>query len=184
MDLYETWAVDQDHRTQQDEFSAEVRYALADWGRIPLNPTLYLEYAQHDHDVNTLEGKLLLGTDITRRWHWGLNLACEQELGQPNNTELAASQGVSYTLIDERLGAGLEMEYYHEKSTGTPPQNEFLIGPSVQWRPVSWCHIDISPLFGCTHDAPQIEAYLVIGIDFDTGHHQAAHYAPTSLRGQ
>ena len=78
LDLYETWDIDQDRRTEQDEYSAELRYALADWGKIPLNPTLYLEYAEHDHDANTLEGKLLLGTDLAPRWHWGLNLACEQ----------------------------------------------------------------------------------------------------------
>ena len=70
VDLYETWGIDQDWRSQQDECSVEVRYALADWGKIPLNPTLYLEYSQHDHDPNALEGKLLLGTDITPRWHW------------------------------------------------------------------------------------------------------------------
>src|SRR5215472_12312454 len=55
LDLYETWAVDQDGRARQDEYSAEVRYALADWGKIPLNPTLYLEYAQHNQNPNTLE---------------------------------------------------------------------------------------------------------------------------------
>ena len=70
VDLYETWAVDQDRRVTQDEYSAEVRYALADWGKIPLNPTLYLEYAQHNDSPNTLEGKLLLGTDLSPKWHW------------------------------------------------------------------------------------------------------------------
>jgi hypothetical protein len=183
LDLYETWDIDQDRRTEQDEYSAELRYALADWGKIPLNPTLYLEYAEHDHDANTLEGKLLLGTDLAPRWHWGLNLACEQGLSGIENTELAASQGFSYTLLDQKLGVGVEMEYYHEKAKGTPEQNEFLIGPSVQWRPTSWSHLDLAPLIGCTHDSPKIEAYLVFGIDFGTGA-KKEHYAPTSLRAQ
>jgi hypothetical protein len=184
VDLYETWAIDQDRRVYQDEYSAEVRYALADWGKIPLNPTLYLEYAEHNHAPNTLEGKLLLGTDLSPRWHWGLNLACEQELSGTDNTELAASQGFSYTFIDQKLDAGVEMEYYHEKSNDSAAQNEFLIGPSLQWRPTSWLHMDLSPLIGCTHDSPKVEAFLVIGIDFDTGHNKKEHYAPTSLRGQ
>ncbi len=47
--------------SRQAEFSAEVRYALPDWGKIPLNPTLYLECAHHYDDPNTLEGILLLG---------------------------------------------------------------------------------------------------------------------------
>lgn len=184
VDLYETWAIDQDRSIYQDEYSAEVRYALADWGKIPLNPTLYLEYAEHSRDPNTLEGKILLGTDISPRWHWGLNLACEQELSGSDNTELAASQGLSYTAIDQRLDLGVEMEYYHEKSNDTEAQNEFLIGPSVQWRPASRWHVDLSPLIGCTHDSPYVEAYLVIGFDFGTGPAKKEHYAPTSLRGQ
>ena len=184
LDLYETWSVDHDRRTDQDEYSAELRYALADWGKIPLNPTLYLEYAEHNAAPNTLEGKLLLGTDFSPRWHWGLNLACEQELSKTENTELAASQGISYTLIDEKLSAGLEMEFYHEKSKGDPERWWFLLGPSLQWRPTSWSHLDLAPLAGCTHDSPYIEVYLVFGIDFDTGHNKKEHYVPTSLRSQ
>jgi len=182
LDLYETWAIDEDRRINQDEYSAELRWAVADWGRIPLNPTLYLEYAEHNRAPNTLEGKLLFGDDLGRRWHWGLNLACEQELSGTENTELAASQGVSYSLLDTRLGAGVEMEYYHEKAKGTPGQDWFLIGPSVQWRPSRRIHLDLAPLFGCTHDSPKVEAYLVFGFDFGTGHNE--HYAPASLRSQ
>lgn len=184
VDLYETWAIDQDRNVSQDEYSAEVRYALADWGVIPLNPTLYLEYAQHDHDPNTLEGKLLLGSDLSPNWHWGLNLICEQELSGTKNTELGVSQGISRPLIDQRLSAGVELEYYHEKANGSPSENKFLIGPSVQWRPTSWSHIDLAPLFGCTHDSPNIEAFIVIGIDFGPGKHKAEQYAPVSLKGQ
>jgi hypothetical protein len=184
VDLYETWGVDQDRRADQQEYSAEVRYALADWGKIPLNPTLYLEYAEHNRAPNTLEGKLLFGTDITPRWHWGLNLADETELSGSSNIELAASQGVSYTLIDQALSAGVEMEFYHEKSIGVPEKWEYLIGPSVQWRPNSRMHLDIAPLIGCTYDAPIVEAYVVFGIDFGTGTGKGEHYAPTSLRGQ
>jgi len=183
LDLYETWAIDQDRRTDQQECSAELRYALADWGKIPLNPTLYLEYAEHDRSANTLEGKLLLGTDFTQKVHWGLNLACEQGLYGIQNTELAGSQGLSYTLIDQKLSAGVEMEYYHEKAIGSSGQNWFLIGPSVQWRPTASTHLDLVPLIGCTHYSPEVEAYLVFGYDFGTGT-KKEHYAPTSLRRQ
>jgi hypothetical protein len=182
LDLYETWAVDQDGRARQDEYSAEVRYALADWGKIPLNPTLYLEYAQHNQNPNTLEGKLLFGTDIQPRLHWGLNLAAEGELSGTENLELAASQGFSYTVVDQTLGVGVEMEFYHEKSRDTTAQAQFLIGPSVQWRPCERMHVNLAPLAGCTHDSPSVEAYLVIGFDFGTGTSKTEHYTPDSLR--
>jgi len=180
VDLYETWSIDQDRRAAQDEYSGEIRYALADWGKIPLNPTLYLEYAEHNHAPNTLEGKLLFGTDISPRWHWGLNVADEQELSGTQNTELAASQGISYTLLDDKLGVGVEMEYYNERTKGTPTLNEFLLGPSAQWRITSRWHLDLVPLFGCTYDSPTVEAYLVLGFDFGTG--KKERYTPVNLR--
>ncbi len=181
LDLYETWKVDEHRRANQDEYSAEVRWAFADWGHIPLNPTLYFEYATVNRGANTAEGKLLLGTDITPRLHWGFNLIDEQELSHAKNTALGFSQGFSYTLIDEKLSAGIEMEYEHDKASGSPGENRFLIGPSLQARPAPWCHIDLVPLFGVTHDAPGVEAYLIFGIDFGPGKN---HYAPVSLRGQ
>lgn len=182
LDLYETWAIDQDRNVNQDEYSAELRYALADWGEIPLNPTLYFEYAQHDHQPNGIEGKLLFGGDLAPAWHWGLNLICEQELGYPNARELAVSQGISCTLIDEKFSAGIEMKYANENADDSLAVNEFLIGPSVQWRPTSWSHIDVTPLIGCTPDSPAFQAFLVIGIDFGTGSSKKEHYAPTSLQ--
>ena len=182
LDLYETWSVNQDGRTEQDGWSAEIRYALADWGKIPLNPTLYLEYSKHNHDPDAIEGKLLLGTDLSTRWHWGLNLVCEQELSRSQNTELAVSQGVSYTIIDGKLGAGVEMKYSHQKADGSPASNEFVIGPSVQWRITPRMHLDIAPMFGCTKDSPRVEAFLVFGIDFGTA--KKGHYEPASMRSQ
>ncbi len=182
LDLYETWSMNQDGRTEQDGWSAEIRYALADWGKIPLNPTLYLEYSKHNHDPDAIEGKLLLGTDLSTRWHWGLNLVCEQELSRSRNTELAVSQGLSYTVIDGKLGAGVEMKYSHQKADGSPASNEFVIGPSVQWRITPRMHLDIAPMFGCTQDSPRVEAFLVFGIDFGTA--KKGHYEPASVRSQ
>jgi len=41
-------------------------------------------------------------------------------------------------------------------------------------------HLDIAPLFGCTHDFTQTEALVVFGIDFGSG--KKDHYEPTSIR--
>jgi hypothetical protein len=183
VDLYETWAINDDRHVSQDEFSAEIRWALADWGKIPLNPTLYFEYAQHQQSANTVEGKVLLGTDLSGRWHWGLNVICEQELSGRQNTEWGLSQGLSYTVLDQKLGVGAEMEFRHEKAIGTPAENAFLIGPSLQWRPTLRSHVDLAPLIGRTHDAPRVEVFLVIGLDFGTGAKKEEHYAPTPLKG-
>jgi hypothetical protein len=47
---------------KHEETSVELRHALADWGKIPLNPTLYGEYVFADNsEDDAIEGKVLLG---------------------------------------------------------------------------------------------------------------------------
>lgn len=178
LDFYYNWTIDQNRRVEHDKISGEIRYALADWGVIPLNPTLYFEYSKVGHgDPDAVEAKILLGDEIAPRWHWGLNLICEQELRGAETTEYAVSQGISYSLRDGKLGVGVEMQYSHEIAETS--ENKFLIGPSIQWRPTSRWHVDFTPLFGVTADAPKLEAYLVIGFDFGK---VGGHYAPSSLK--
>jgi hypothetical protein len=48
IDLYVNSEINGDGNWYYDNFAAEVRYALADWGVIPMNPTLYGEYKFED----------------------------------------------------------------------------------------------------------------------------------------
>src|SRR6185369_13726574 len=75
----------------------EVRYALADWGKIWGNPTLYLEYINHEDGPDQIEPKLLLGGEIAPRWHWGVNVQAEMEMGGDREYEYEINGGVSYT---------------------------------------------------------------------------------------
>jgi hypothetical protein len=83
-----------------DEEKFEVRWALADWGHIPLNPTLYLEWASEDSAADHVEGKLLLGGEIVPRLHWGANLVFEHEMGGPQENSKELTAGASYTVLD------------------------------------------------------------------------------------
>jgi hypothetical protein len=163
-----------------------MRWALADWGKIPLNPTLYGEwkFVDQSQGPDVFEVKLLLAEEIAPRWHWAFNAIYEQEVGALRNTELALSQGISYTLADEKLSAGVEMVFKHESEKGNrhDPEIGFLIGPSMQWRPKPNMHLDIVPLIGVLRDSPRVEAYVVFGIDVGGGARQAS--APTSTRGK
>ena len=187
LDLYENWVMNDHRRMRHHDFSAEVRYALADWGKIPLNPTLYGEWKFVDgsQGPDVYEIKLLLGEQIAPRWHWGFNAIFEQEVGGGRATEWAFSQGVSYTILDNKLSAGLEMKFVHETERGSrgEPAIKFLLGPSVQWRPTARTHLDIVPLVGVTGDAQRVEAFVVFGFDFGPRKRDAGR-APTSLRGQ
>lgn len=188
IDLYETWQADQRRTIQQDETSVEVRYALADWGKIPLNPTLYVEYAKVAGDADTIEGKLLLGQDLAPRVHYGFNFAFEQETTAAHSSAYTLSQGLSYTLIDQTLSAGVEMEYSIETEHGNrhSPTQGFVIGPSVQVRPTRQTHLDLVAMLGTNNTSPVLEAYVVFGIDFGkvAGHEESHGYIPASQGGR
>ncbi len=186
LDIYENWVVDQDRHADQDETSFELRFALADWGKIPLNPTLYAEYAVVNQAPDTVEFKLLLGQDFGPRIHYGLNLVYEQETWGARSTEFAVTQGISYTLIDSVLSAGVEMEYEIETERGSRsnPAQQFLIGPSVQVRPSRNSHLDLVGLIGATGKSPNVEGYIIFGVDFGKVLGQSeSHYQPVSGRG-
>jgi len=100
-------SVERDGGTLQDAtFSLEARYALADWNKIPLNPTFFAEYKfgigniLHDEGAPTpahkfgpggfdrsmeipdaYELRLLLSQDFFDRVEWALNGFFEQEIG-------------------------------------------------------------------------------------------------------
>lgn len=152
-------------------WSAEIRWALADWNVIPGNPTLYFEYIFRNGDENFIEPKLLLGGEIASGWHWGVNFVYERELGRhrERTEELVLTGGLSYTVVDQKLGIGpaFEWAYEAEYSGGRAGRaREFHGGPSLQYRPIPKAHINIEPLWGCTGESKRFKMFLIFGWDF------------------
>jgi hypothetical protein len=164
----------------------EARWALAEWGKIFLNPTLYAEWKFNNSAADAYELKLLFGEQLAPRWHWGFNLFYEQETGGVRATEMGFSQAVSYSAIDSKLSVGVEMNFERttEKGSRSNPEIEFLIGPSIQWRPTRRIHVDFVPLFGATHDSPVVESYIVFGFELWGGAERTDIQAPTSTRAR
>ena len=131
--------------------------------------------------TDVYEFKLLLGEDITPKLHWGRNLVYEREIDGEKAQEFAITQGISYTLIDQVLSAGIEMFFKYENVEGERDHGEhkFNIGPSVQWRPTKSTHLDLVCTFGCTDDAVDTETFIVFGWDFDKGG-EVNRYKPVS----
>jgi hypothetical protein len=181
LDLYEN-VEHTPHAATKTSNQLEARWALADWGRIPLNPTLYAEWKFNGVAPDAYELKLLLGEQLAPCWHWGFNLFYEQETGGARATELGFSQAVSYSAIDSKFSVGVEMNFEHttQKSSRGNPAIEFLIGPSIQWRPTTRTHLDFVPLFGATRDSPRVEAFLVFGIELGDGAASKEVEAPVS----
>ena len=65
LDLYYvTTKTGEEGELNVEEQKYEIRYALADWDEIWMNPTLYFEYVQRDAQADKVEYKLLLGDEL------------------------------------------------------------------------------------------------------------------------
>lgn len=179
LDLYEKLIHDNEDPEgwMQDEFAVELRYAFADWGKIWGNPTIYEEYAFTDGGPDVLESKLLFGDDY-KGWHWGVNGIWEQELWGEKGTEWAIAAGLSRTVIDSKLSIGLEGKWTRPEGE----DNEFILGPSIQWLPTENTHLDLVVMGGLNNASPETECWLIFGFDFGSGA-KGKGYKPTTVGG-
>jgi hypothetical protein len=122
--------------TQDRSFSIEGRYALADWDKIFLNPTIFIEYkqgigtifhdegppepmpkgeaeeflAEHEPLPDAFEVRLLLAENFGKV-EWALNGFFEQEVGGDRGREVGFAQSMMIPVThDERLKVGVEMQ--------------------------------------------------------------------------
>lgn len=169
LDIYYDW-VHENSRTRNKDVAVELRWALADWGVLPLNPTLYVEYKATDgaYGPDVVETKILLSEDLAPRVHRAFNAVFERELSRGLANEFALTQGLSYTIIDQVLSAGVEMQFKYENGSGSRQTGEhkFQIGPSIQWCPTRHSWINLVTLIGCTGDSPVVEGFVVAGYNF------------------
>jgi hypothetical protein len=152
--------------TSEQKF--ELRYALADWGKIPWNPTLYAEWASVSGGSDTIETKLLLTEEVAPGWKVGANLSLEHQVTDELSNEYQVALGVSRTAIDEKLSLGAEgrtlfTDVHDDRGNY---KKELYLGPSIQWRPVPALHFDFAPLVGIGGDSGAADIFLVLGWEF------------------
>jgi len=173
----------------------EGRYAFADWGKIPLNPTLLAEFKwgtgkdyfgkETDRGAggdsgeesvtknisNSYEVRLLLGQEIGKSVEFASNIFFEQKLSGDREREVGFSTAWSYALRGEALKLGLETKYSNESQPSKRhlARNIFQLGPAFTYKPSPHTRIDVAPLAGIGHDSPYLETFLIFSIDFGTG---------------
>lgn len=145
----------------------ELRYALADWGKLPGNPTLYLEWIRHDQrdQPDQIEPKILFGGELAQRWHWGVNLVGEFQTGGDLEREYQICSGLSYAVRDYKLALGGECRAAFtdtEENRGTF-SNDVQLGPSLQYRPFPQMTMNFAPLFGVTEESNRAQVWFNIG---------------------
>ena len=151
----------------ETERAYELRWALADWGEIWGNPTLYYEIVDRQRGADKLEAKLLLGDEISEGWHWGSNLVWEKETGGEEERELELTGAISKTLSDEKFSLGGEFKAAQvTNDEDATHRHTYYVGPSAQWRPSPRTHIDIAPLAGLGPDSGKYTLYFVFGFEF------------------
>jgi hypothetical protein len=189
--------------------SVEGRYALADWNRIPLNPTLFAEYKfgvgpiRHEEGPppppgeeeeagppqvpNAYELRLLLSQEFCKRWEWALNGFFEKENTGDRGREIGFAQSVMTPVVlpEEQLKVGVEMEYknFSVKDTRGNADNSFVIGPTLAYRTSKNTRFDVSSLFGCTNDSPHVQVFAVFSWLLGPAGEQEAE-APVSTRNR
>lgn len=145
LDLYVQTEADGDKPMYLESERLELRWALADWGVIPGNPTLYLEWIRQTTGPMKAELKLLLGGELSSRLYWGFNLFWERELwGSAQAQEYGFTGGVSYALLDSKfsLGAEARIELVDTRTRRFNPDSmEFLAGPTLCWRPIPQANV-------------------------------------------
>lgn len=143
----------------------EVRYALADWGDIWMNPTLYFEYVSRDAEADKVEYKLLFGDELGEGWHFGSNLVFEHELDGAGENEYELTAGLARTIVDEKfsLGAELKAALVDTHADRGDYEKELEIGPSLRYQPLPQMHIDLAPLIGIGADSRAADLFLVVG---------------------
>lgn len=187
LDLYQNWGIKEGDSFYKGS-SVELRYALANWGKIPLNPTLYGEWNFNNNAADVWEVKLLLGESFAKRWNWAANVTFEQETGGERERELQITSALSYAVVDGRINVGIEALWERKTAAGSrnDPEYEMLIGPSVHVRPTRNTYITAAPLFGVTKDSPDAAIFIVAGFQFGgpAGKSEDGPRAPASMFGR
>jgi len=190
--------------------SIEGRYALADWNKIPLNPTLFAEYKfgvgtiRHEEGPppppgeeeeesgppkvpDAYEFRLLLAEDFGEHVEWAMNWFFEKENTGDRGREWGFAQSATLPVLleKERLKVGVEMEYknFTVKDTRGDPLNSFVIGPTLSYRTSHSTRFDVSTLFGCTDDSPAVQVFAIFSFLLGPGTEQGAE-APVSTRNR
>jgi hypothetical protein len=186
---------------QEVSTSVEMRYALANWDQIPLNPTLFAEYRfgfgniLHDegipmhlgkegakeadegtHTPQAIEVRLLLAEEFKYHIEWAFNFYLEQEDQGDRGREFGFAQSAMIPVLPaDRLKLGIEMLYRNFTDSGTrgDPAEGFIIGPTAAFKPSRNTRFDVSPLFGVTFDAPRVQAFAVFSYTFGPGESEA-----------
>ena len=144
-------------------FSWELRYALADWGKIWGNPTLYFEHKLLNGTMG-IEPKLLLGDNLGTNGIWGLNLIYEGNIAptrEEQEREYAGTASYGYILNND-LTVGASAMYRNNDGNST----EYYIGPLFQYRFNGRTYLSVEVMPGLTQESKASRSTVILAWRF------------------
>src|SRR5215510_8778964 len=156
--------------TFERSFTLEARYALANWNKLPLNPTISVEYRFGlDNAVqDSGEFALLISHDFPHLVEWAMNIFVDREFGGGESTSAGFAQSIEVPVLlpEEKLEVGLEIQYRSGGQTIEPESTikGFAIGPTLAWRPTKNVRFDLSPLIECSNHAPALQVFAIFSV--------------------
>jgi len=144
-------------------FSWEVRYALADWGKIWGNPTLYFEHKLLNGNMG-IEPKLLLGDNLGTNGIWGLNLIYEGNIAptrEGQEREYAGTASYGYILNND-LTIGASTMYRNNDGNST----ELYLGPLLQYRFNGRTYLSVEVMPGLTQESKSSRSTVILAWRF------------------
>ncbi len=141
----------------------EVRWGIAPWGELPLNPTLGLGYEFVAHDKDVVKTSLYLAEEFGGgQWLWAANFTYQKRVGGDKERELIAKTGLHYVIVPNKFTLGAEAKFEHAKTYGVDAgtAKELLVGPAMIWRPMDRLTVRAGSFFGVGLDSPDNESTL------------------------
>ncbi len=154
-------------RGSYDSTRIEVPHALADWGKLPLNPAVVAGWRFNEGTDDTYFLRLLLAQEFSERLHFGGNFGWERQIRGELETEYELNLALSYVVIDKKLTIGAEFLAEYETEREGDHATTVMAGPSFLFKPTRDTHVGLVALAGLTHESPMVEIFLIFGIDFE-----------------
>jgi len=154
---------------QEDSLKVSARYALANWGKLPLNPALGLGWRFNSGAPDAPSCQLVLGDEFTPRLHWAADIQYEWQTSAPRLEELTAATALTYSVTNETLNVGVQAQWQRTRELSEASSSRIEAGPCIQYRPIDQLHLDCVVLWGTEKSQAVHSIILSIGFEFGEG---------------
>jgi hypothetical protein len=154
---------------REDSLKLSTRYALANWGKLPLNPALGVGWRFNSGAADAPSCQLVLGDELTPRLHWAADFQYEWQTSAPHREELAAAAALTYSVTNETLNVGVQAQWKRTREHSDPRSDRTEAGPCIQYRPIDQLHLDGVVLWGSEGGRSVHTVVLSIGFEFGPG---------------